>query len=306
VSRGVRSSFLLSVTLTDFVLTLFFLLLLLAAHRLFEAERASREKDSTIRTLIAARTTDRWRIERLQEDVRSLETRAEIVRRFLEKFPDLEDREVERLVLVALRDARRLAELEAQNRSLDTKRVTLEEQIAQLERQVAALSGGAGASCAADLVAAKSARDDALRQGRFCFDRLAKSGFGKKPCWVDAGGRIEYVFAVTITEEAITVAPSWPPARAADAQQLPGVAALSGTWPATEFAARAAPILAWSEAQDCRHYVTIEDQATSKAAFKRNLLTVEGYFYKLLLGETKARSAAALALPAPAGAASEM
>lgn len=79
-----------------------------------------------------------------------------------------------------------------------------------------------------------------------------------------------------------------------------------GAWSAGEFAARAAPILAWSEKNDCRHYVTIEDQATSKAAFERNLLTVEGYFYERLLGEAKVRSETAARAPSPARAASAL
>ena len=302
MSRRARSALLLSVTLTDFVLTLFFLLLLLAAWALLR-------KDETIRTLEGARDADRRQIERLHEDVRSLETRVAIVREIFEKVPEASRPELERLILVALRDAKRLAKIEAENRelaatkrSLEATRTTLEHEISRLEQQVATLAGSAASSCPAELASAQKARDDAVRQGRYCFERLAKTGFGKKPCWVDANGKIEYAFAVTITEGVISVAPSWPPARAADAQQIPGLAGLAGTWPAPEFAARAAPILAWSEEKDCRHFVTIDDQATSKAAFKRNLLAVEGYFYKRLLDEAKARSdpAPAVAGPEPA------
>jgi hypothetical protein len=53
-----------------------------------------------------------------------------------------------------------------------------------------------------------------------------------------------------------------------------------------EFSRRALPILRWSQRQEpgCRHFVRILDRVDGgKDAFKAGLLTVERYFYKLLV-----------------------
>jgi hypothetical protein len=47
-----------------------------------------------------------------------------------------------------------------------------------------------------------------------------------------------------------------------------------------EFGRRARPILEWSRARECRHFVyVIDEKHTTKLAFKRQLRCVEGYFY---------------------------
>jgi hypothetical protein len=269
---------LLSVTLSDFILTLFFLLLLLAAFSLL---KKNKELLDSARQL----GREQQKIVKLEEDLRQIADRVAFARHIMEKLPDASDKKLDRLILVAVRDAKRLAELEKLNRSLETQRVSLSDRVSQLKQQLHALTDGSAAPCLTALGVANSKLDDAAGQLRYCSERLGKSGFGKKPCWVDGAGRIEYAFAVTITEDVIRAAPSWPPGRSGAARQIPGMESLAGTWAASEFAARAALILAWSEQHDCRHFVTIRDEATSKAAFKRNLLTVEGYFYKRLLAE---------------------
>jgi hypothetical protein len=37
--------------------------------------------------------------------------------------------------------------------------------------------------------------------------------------------------------------------------------------------------------ENCRHFVKIFDNTTTKETFKKNLLTVESYFYKYLTNE---------------------
>jgi len=47
---------------------------------------------------------------------------------------------------------------------------------------------------------------------------------------------------------------------------------------------RLKPILNWSKAHGCRHFVRIkDDQYTSKQAFKQQMLIIEDYFYKYLV-----------------------
>src|SRR5206468_5402759 len=88
-----------------------------------------------------------------------------------------------------------------------------------------------------------------------------------------------------IEEDGISALATWPAGRAVDAQAIQGAVALPGLHLSREeFGRRAAPVLAWSKAQnpECRQYVYIIDEAETKQAFKRNLLFVEDYFYKYL------------------------
>jgi hypothetical protein len=112
---------------------------------------------------------------------------------------------------------------------------------------------------------------------------MQQCGLGKPPCWADESGKVEFIYEVTLHENGISVAPSWPARRAADAERIAGASALPGErLSQAEFARRATPVLDWSDRQECRLYVTIRDRAESKKAYKDQLRTVEGYFYKVL------------------------
>ena len=60
---------------------------------------------------------------------------------------------------------------------------------------------------------------------------------------------------------------------------------------------RAAPVLAWSKQNDCRHYVYILDEARTKRAFKQHLFTVEDFFYKHVERSEQAEPGGEIAVP---------
>ena len=115
----------------------------------------------------------------------------------------------------------------------------------------------------------------------------AGTGMDHPPCWADPDGRIEYAFEATLHTSRVDLRPVWPPHRDRDARQIPGMATAAGqglSYP--ELGRRALPILRWSQQQEpsCRHFVRVLDRVDGgKDAFKEGLLTVERYFYKLLL-----------------------
>ena len=117
--------------------------------------------------------------------------------------------------------------------------------------------------------------------------RRVGNGLDHPPCWADAAGNIEYAFQVTIRTNTVTVQPIWPVHREDDARRIPGMVQLIGEdWSYQEFSHRGFPIFAWSRRQEpeCRHFVKLDDQVDGgKEAFKTGLLTVENFFYKLLL-----------------------
>jgi hypothetical protein len=116
--------------------------------------------------------------------------------------------------------------------------------------------------------------------------RMGAGGRDYPPCWADSVGGIEYIYSVVLMEDRLSVRPIWPPHREADVDAIPGARSLIGEdWTRSEFRGRAQPILDWSRRQDpeCRHFVRIADRIPSdKAAFKAQLLLVEDYFYKYL------------------------
>lgn len=184
--------------------------------------------------------------------------------------------------LTALTDSLLAREGEAEQRAR-----SLEETLARTQH------GEALAMCTDSLSAERVARTEtesqlrnARGQAQSCFRRLG-NGLDHPPCWADEAGRPEYVFAVTLGTSSVSVRPAWPGHRAGQAARDPRLqAAIGRDMTYQQFRQRAAPILEWSRRQDpeCRHFIRVYDEVDGgKDAFKRNLLTVEHYFYKLLM-----------------------
>lgn len=141
------------------------------------------------------------------------------------------------------------------------------------------------AAARTDLATAFSDLANARNQAQACFRRLG-NGLDHPPCWADDAGRPEYAFNVTLHTSTVTVTPAWAAGRADDAERIPGMrAAVGDRMSYGEFSRRALPVFEWSTQQnpECRHFVRIVDRVDGgKDAFKKNLLTVERFFYKLL------------------------
>lgn len=148
------------------------------------------------------------------------------------------------------------------------------------------------ATCLDDRAASRRELDDAQReldnargQAEACY-RTHGRGLVHPPCWANRQGQIEYAFTVVMSTNSVTLTPTWPEYRRPDAERTPGMMQAAGRdLSYGELSRRALPIFEWSTRQDpeCRHFVRIVDQVDGKDAFKRNLLTVERFFYKLLV-----------------------
>jgi len=102
-------------------------------------------------------------------------------------------------------------------------------------------------------------------------------------CWSDSEGRQEFIYAVTLNENDLTVEGIWPSHRNDDIEFIPNAKALpSNSMSLSDFGKNAEPILNWSKEKECRHYVKIIDNTapTSKVKYKRMKKIVEDYFYK--------------------------
>jgi hypothetical protein len=170
---------------------------------------------------------------------------------------------------------------------------------AQLDGQI---PQGQEARLAAELVAAarrlspadgKSAVQAFARENRDLRGQVAflktklegKGGRDHPPCWADEStGRVQYLFAIDITDRGLIVRPAWPEARKIDAQALPGMDALANAQSALnlrEFRVAMQGIDELSRKRHCRHYVVMRNHVADLAVFNSYRFAIEHYFYKL-------------------------
>ena len=166
------------------------------------------------------------------------------------------------------------------------------------------LDAGTEAAVAAELVAAArslsshhgTAQDFRLAQkenkdlrGQIAFLTSRPGGKGGRdypPCWAEEStGKLQYLFAIDIRNEGLTIRAAWTEARDADAKLLPGITALLAHSPMTltEFNAAMHGIDQSSKTKKCRHYVLLRNHVRDLEVFNRYRYAVESYFYKLEL-----------------------
>lgn len=114
----------------------------------------------------------------------------------------------------------------------------------------------------------------------------ARLGGVLPPCWVDVGGKTQYIFDARLRETGIWLVDNHVPGREVDEKSLPisGFQFEKSTEPGP-FVQAGQPLLAYSEKEGCRFYVRVYDEtnAQSKERYKDLLRGVEGIFYKLLM-----------------------
>lgn len=149
--------------------------------------------------------------------------------------------------------------------------------------------GGGTQAGTSDEAASGTARavSDLRGQVAYLTRRLAAlPGHGGRdypPCWADAAGHVEFLLDVELRPGALVLRPAWPPARDAQAHDLPGLAQLvAGPLSAEQFVARVQPLADWSHARtpECRHYVSLRSTIADAVQSDRERLLVERYFYK--------------------------
>ena len=111
----------------------------------------------------------------------------------------------------------------------------------------------------------------------------AKGGNERPPCWADSEGRTEYLFAITLKEEGILIAPAWPAYRESDARLLPGVGNIlsrAGVLSNEEFSRLAQPIHSNAVSKDCVHFVRMKSEMTNAIRADRARQVIEKNFYR--------------------------
>jgi hypothetical protein len=138
----------------------------------------------------------------------------------------------------------------------------------------------AAGACKADLQSCKN-------QTTYLNTRLnAKTGgFDLPPCWVDAKGKIQYIFDASLSDAGIYIEDKAVAGRESDQEKLPLSRARYGEpLGPGEFSTAFSPLLKWSNDHGCRFYVRLYDDMREgdRAAYKELRGTVEGYFRILL------------------------
>ena len=133
------------------------------------------------------------------------------------------------------------------------------------------------ASCHSDLQSCKN-------QTVYLNSKLnAKSGgFGLPPCWVDQGGKIQYIFDASLQDDGIEIDDNQVGGREADQAKLPlGRVKYRAPMSRGDFADAFEPLLAWSNQHGCRFYVRLYD----------DMKTADRSEYKVCAVQSKATSA---------------
>lgn len=139
--------------------------------------------------------------------------------------------------------------------------------------------------------ASKGARDNATLKGQIVTLRHDLAGVGRggdfPPCWVTAGGQIQFLLRVTLNGgDSLSVADVTPAERLADRRALPlGPSLFAGPVSRRAFLADTQALYDGSRAKGCRYYAAVADRTgrAQKDLFKALLFTVEAHFYKVIL-----------------------
>jgi len=117
--------------------------------------------------------------------------------------------------------------------------------------------------------------------------RSQGKGASYPPCWISpATGKAEYLFDVVITDAGVKVRDGSPPHRAGEKARLPLQNVRFGELHKVEaFLASTQALAVACERENCRHYVRLYDETSTKSAFKSQMLAIETQFYKYLTSE---------------------
>lgn len=132
--------------------------------------------------------------------------------------------------------------------------------------------------------AIKKENSDLRGQVAFLKNRLdARGGRDYPPCWADESGKVEFLFAIEVKPDSVTVTRAWPPRREDAARALPGISEALGEHSNRQFISSIQGIFNWSKKQDpeCRHYVQLKSSISDAIQSDRSRLMVENYFYKV-------------------------
>jgi hypothetical protein len=144
----------------------------------------------------------------------------------------------------------------------------------------ALLASASAAACRSDLRSCKN--QTVYLNGRL---NSRTGGYGLPPCWVDEGGKIQYIFDASLRDGGIEVEDEATAGREEDQEKLPlDRVRFNQTMSKDEFAQAFQPLFAWSDRHGCRFFVKLYDDMKTgdRSEYKSLRAAVEGYFRILL------------------------
>jgi len=295
----------LSISLAEVVLMLFFLVLLALAARekthnnemhdmreeqkrmMAEMEKIRMELNEFMAVLPDEPDYDRAdtvlvsmsRIDYIPQAARdNLEGMAEKIRAYREM--------INRLRQVARRNGQSVSELITVMKNFRTGRSSHERQIRELEQRVATLqqilanSGSSTQGCELENRDLKNINRELAQQLATC-----SNGEGFPPCWRSAGGDIQYMYDIYIGNNGLSVHRAWPLERETEMNTFTGAERIAETTVDIEkFLAVTRDVFAKSQKQQCRYFVRIHGE---KSAMNARMFTyyqeIQNHFYHLNL-----------------------
>jgi len=109
------------------------------------------------------------------------------------------------------------------------------------------------------------------------------------PCWANKkSGKAEYIFTVTIGENALKISPRWPKYRSKEMKKYRVSKRLySNNISVDTFLALTNKIYKDADKNECKHYLYLFDEAETKHGYKDKRLKLENYYYKYEAGSKR-------------------
>lgn len=283
-SGDARRGFLLGITLNELAFLLFFLLLLVSAMALREKDENIERKEEQLRDQKIQITAIETK---LNENFKKLVYQEKVIARLTGISGHISQKELDSTIskLVEVeRISSELSDAKEEAEQLAEKNAEYESAMQRLENR--GLTGNFEEiveQCFRDIKGTDQLKGE-LAWITKQLEQCAGNGLDHPPCWPDKQGKPEYMYKVTIYENEVRVDGIWPKHRQEEVMKIPGAEDLANrSVSIDEFRQLASPIKKWSIKNNCRHHVRIYvDETTSMKGFKRNMLTVEDYFYKWL------------------------
>ncbi len=281
-SSAGRRSFLLGITLNELSFIMFFLLMLVSTATLQKTKQALAEELEQTAALSA-------KIVKIKQDNEASFKRLQLLESSLMRtggFASPPTQAQLNQLFSKLSAASNASSLAHANAELQRQLQAYQQLSKALAKQgLATNSPTAIEQLLAQIQVTQQAQHTLQGQVAYLQKKLKGNGLDHPPCWANAQtGAVEYLYSITLYEKQMHIAAAWPKHRLADLQLIPNAQNLAGkTLTQTQLAQQVQPIFVWSKAHNCRHFVRIkDDQATSKSAFKQQMLAIEAYFYKYL------------------------
>lgn len=250
-------SFIFSITMSEIIIILFFLLALMSTFKINEKEKS-----------ITLLTNDI----KIQEQ--KLIAQEEIIEKILQEDANLNENfdELVNVTVYKNKIASLENELKIKNKLLEN--IKNNDEIEKLINQYV------NKQLKYEKLSNLTSQNKKMQQQIKFYKR--KEGFGLPPCWIGPKGKAEYLFHITLYEDKIFVKEGyWTKKNRKRAKNMPNIDKLiNKELKLDEFLDLSESIYKSSVKEQCRHFVILRDNVKSKKAFKNMTFNIENYFYK--------------------------